>query len=117
MTDVAPPATGVWYDDDEVTDAALHRLRLQGGDIDAELIRGLVPVAGIAIEAYVDSETVIDGPPPAADYQYAIIHAVIWLYQAEMPSTDPYATTSTATLLRPLFDSVIPHRRARAGVA
>jgi hypothetical protein len=113
---VTPPASGVWYDVDDTTNAVLHILRLQGGDIDAERIRALVPVVGIEVEAYVDSDTVLDGPPPAADLQYVVEQGVIVLYRALIPAPDLYMPGS-AQLLRPLFDSIIPHRIARAGVA
>jgi hypothetical protein len=113
---VTPPATGIWYDVDDTAEAVFHILRLHGEDIDADRIRGLVPTVGLGVEAYVDSDTVIDGPPPAADLQYALEQGVIVLYRALIPAPDLYLP-GAAQLLRPLFDSVIPHRRARAGVA
>jgi hypothetical protein len=112
-----PPATGVWYDVDATSAAVMHKLRLQGGDVDATLIRTLVAVAGVEIDAYVDRVVVIDGPPPAPDFQHALEEAVILLYRADHPmSAGTYTATPYPDLLA-LFDATIGHRKERWAVA
>jgi hypothetical protein len=119
MSDVGvlPPATGIWYDVDDTLAAVLHILRLQGGDIDADYIRNLIPAAGMAIDAYVDSETVVVGPPPAGDYQYAIEQYTIDLYRADVPPAVGQYMPPDGSYLRSRLKSLIGHRRARQGVA
>ncbi len=117
MTDIAtPPATGEWYDPDATLAAVLHVLRLQGGDIDAAAIRALIPVAGIAIDNYVDDDWVIDGPPPAPDFQYALERYTIELYRIDHPAAGAYIAPGD-TYLRSMLDSLIAHRRVRWAVA
>lgn len=117
MTDIAsPPATGVWYDLDATTSAVLAILRLQGGDVDTARIRAIIPGAALRIDVYVDRVVVIDGPPPEADYQYALEQLTVQRYQRAMPvavlGTFPVIDDETH-----LLDTIIAGRRERWGVA
>ena len=88
VTDIAsPPATGVWYDLDATVAAVLAILRLQGGDVDTTRIRGDHPRCRPAHRRLPSTvSTVIDGPPPAADYQYALEQLTVQRYQRDMPA-------------------------------
>ena len=87
MSDVAPPATGVWYDLSATVAAVLATLRLQGGDIDTARIESIIPAAARSIDDELDRETVLDGPPPDPLIQYELERRTINLYRADIPIT------------------------------
>lgn len=117
MTDIAPPpATGIWYDLDVTASNVLHQLRLQGGDVDATRIRNLIPEAALSIDQYVDGTTVIDGPPPAPDFQGTLERYTIELYRSD-PSGEFMTTSPGALHLRDILDAGIGHRKQRFAVS
>jgi hypothetical protein len=117
VTDIAsPPATGVWYDLDATVAAVLAILRLQGGDVDTTRIRAIIPGAALRIDVYVDRAVIIDGPPPGADYQYALEQLTVQRYRRDAPvavmGTFPVIDDETH-----LLDTIIAGRRERWGVS
>ena len=117
MTDVAPPATGEWWDESATVAAVLHTLRLQGGDVDTIRLQSLVPAAGLIINNYMDRVVVIDGPPAPPDLQAALERVVIELYTTTQPTAGNQYMPLDRTYIRALLDSLIPHRRQRRGAA
>lgn len=112
MSDVAPPATGVWYDLDETTSQVLAILRLTEQDVDLERIRDCVPAAALRIEQYVDAaEDPVAGPPPSQQLQQALNKATIDLYVRPGPSID-----GSVDVLAPIRSELGPSKQ-RWGVA
>lgn len=85
MTETAtfpsPPASAVWYDLTTVVTAVLAQLRLNDTDVDATLLATLVPAAANLIDAYVDRETPLPGPPPPPVLQHVLEQVTVELYR------------------------------------
>ena len=82
---VTAPDTSVWWDATAVTAAALARLRLTDGDVDAARVAAEVPTAGQLINQRADRDpadayTVETAPP---EWQSAIVTVVVNLYRAK----------------------------------
>jgi hypothetical protein len=123
MSDVAPPATAVWYDTAATVAAVFTILRLTDGDVDQARIEALVPAAAGNIDHKLDGTVPVVGPPPPAWAQTALELETVALYRAQgndidvsvplggfPPPRDALAGGSAVTAL------VGPHR-ARWGVA
>ena len=117
MSDIAsPPATGDWFDVDVTAASVFQILRLQGGDVDAERIRLLVPGAANRIDVYCDRVEVLRGPPPDPQIQHALEQLTLQRYQRSNPSqvVGFYPAVDDETHL---LDTLIPGERERWGVA
>ena len=116
MSDIAsPPATGDWFDVDATASAVFQILRLQGGDVDAERIRLLVPGAANRIDVYCDRESVLLGPPPDPQVQHALEQLVLSRYLRAYPAQGGvYQIIDDDTQI---LDRLIPGERQRWGVA
>ena len=115
MSDVAPPATGVWYDLSATVAAVLATLRLQGGDVDTARIQAIVPAAARSIDNELDRTVVLDGPPPDPLIQYELERRTINLYQANIPIAAIGAVPSW--LPESGSSNIIAAHRERRGVA
>lgn len=113
MTDIAPPATGAWYDIQVTVEQVLAILRLTEQDVDVARIDASVPAAAIHLEQYVDGIDVIEGPPPSAALQQALNVVTIALYQRKDPAV---FVTAPPEILDPVR-SEIRHAKQRWGVA
>ena len=114
MSDVAAPATGVWYDLDVTTSEVLAILRLTEQDVDVERIQTLVPAAALLIDEYLDRPDVVDGPPPSAKLQQALDQATVELYRRKDVSTSGFVAVTS--ILAPLKGDLIGDKQ-RWGVA
>jgi hypothetical protein len=123
MTDIAPPATGVWYDPAATLAAVNTILRLSGGDIDEDRLAALVPVAAGNIDAKLDGTVAVTGPPAPPWTQTALELEVVALYRNQNVDVDPWMAMGGA---RPSRDALVggqtvaalvgPHK-ARWGVS
>jgi hypothetical protein len=123
MTDITPPASADWYDLTATVDAVLAVLRLSEGDIDEARIAALVPVAAGNIDAKVDRDTPLEGPPPSPWAQTALELETVALYRAQTADIDPYVALGGAQRSRdvlvggPAVSSLLRPYKARWGVA
>jgi len=116
MSDIAtPPATGTWFDVDVTASAVFQILRLQGGDIDENRIRAIIPGAANRIDVYCDRAIVLDGPPPAPHIQHALEQLTLLRYLPQQPGAFVDFTGISAETH--LLDTLIPGERERWGVA
>lgn len=86
MTDVAPPATGVWYDLQDIVEELLGILRLTEQDVDVERIQGIVPHAAWRLDQHRDGVEVREGPPPSAADRHALVTLSAEMYRGVAPS-------------------------------
>jgi hypothetical protein len=97
----AAPDDAAWWDSSTTRDAALHRLRLQSGDIDDTRVSALIPAAGYLINDFLDRCDAAPGPPPNPVLQEALIIVTVNLYgkdPANGTSTSDFAAMSVGTL-------------------
>jgi hypothetical protein len=98
MTDIAPPATAVWYDAAVTTGNVLAVLRLSDGDVDQARLEALIPAAAESIDAYLDGDTAVTGPPPPASVQAALEAEVVARYRST--GADPYIALGVTYMAR-----------------
>lgn len=78
----APPDQTVWWDAAATATAVLEALRLADGDVDADRIDTLIPVAGAIVNDYLDRAEALPTPPPAP-VQWALEQTVTALYRSK----------------------------------
>ena len=83
VTDVAPPATGVWYDPAATLAAVLAILRLEQADVDETRLAALIPAAAFLIDDHLDRTVAILGPPPAPGVQAALEQVTVVMYRTK----------------------------------
>lgn len=123
MSDVTPPATAVWYDPAATLAAVFAILRLTDGDVDQARIEALIPAAAGNIDAHLDGEVAVSGPPPPPWAQTALELETVALYRAQGNDVDPsvvlggFPARRDALVGGPAVTALTGPHKARWGVA
>jgi hypothetical protein len=123
MSDVTPPATGVWWDTAATLAAVFAVLRLTDGDVDQARIEALIPAAAGNIDAKLDGEVAVSGPPPPPWAQAALELETVAMYRAQGNDIDPsvvlggFPTRRDALVGGPAVAALVGPHKTRYGVA